>query len=266
MQDYFDHEEVKRFFKFATVAVGLLALFLLVQTLGAWKSWRVSNPAYNTISINGQGEAFATPDIATFTFSVSADAKVVADAQDQVTKKTDAIIAALKALGIEEKDIQTVDYSVYPKYVYTSTVCPANANCVPGRQVPDGYTVTNSLSVKVRSTADAGKALAEAGSKGATNVSSLSFTVDDQSAIEAQARTKAISDAKNKAEALAKSLGVRLVRVINFSDSYGGGPMPYYAKDVAVGMGASTQAAVAPSLQPGQNKVVSNVTVVYEIR
>ncbi|MBX4189355.1 SIMPL domain-containing protein [Candidatus Parcubacteria bacterium] len=264
MHEYFEHEEVKRFFKVATVAIGLLALFLFVETLSAWKSWRVSNPAYNTISVSGKGEAFATPDIATFTFSVSADAKAVADAQEAVTKKTDAITAALKDLGVDDKDIQTVDYSVYPKYIYTSVAC-TSSYCPPSRQVPDGYTVTNSLSVKVRQTANAGKALSEAGSKGATNISGLSFTVDDQTAIESEARAKAIADAKSKAETLAKNLGVRLVRVISFSDGYGGGPIPYYAKDVALGMGGTANQAVAPSLEPGQNKVTDNVTITYEI-
>ena len=268
INEYFDTQEAKRFFQVATIAVALLALFLLAESFKALKDWRISSPAYNTVSVSGKGEAFAAPDVATFTFSVSADAAAVSDAQDTVTKKTDAITKALKDLGVDDKDIQTSDYSVYPKYKYEGAVCQANGYCPPGRQIPDGYTVSNSLTIKVRNTANAGKALSAAGQNGATNISSLTFTVDDPTAVENEARSKAIADAKDKADALAKSLGVSIVRVVSFSDSFGGYPIPMYAKDVAYGMGggAVAPAAATPSVSPGENKVTDNVTVTYEIR
>lgn len=265
MNEFFDHEDVRRFFRLAAIVVGILGLFLLIETLNVWKTYRLSSPAYNTISVDGEGESFATPDIATFSFSVSADAAAVADAQDAVTAKTNTIVAALKNLGIDSSDIQTTDYSVYPKYTYTSSICPANATyCPPSRQVPDGYTVTNTLTVKVRKTDNAGKALAAAGQNGATNISSLSFTVDDPSTIEADARAKAITDAKTKAQMLAQNLGVSLIRVISFSDNTSGNtPVPLYTE--AIGS-AAPKVASSPTLQPGQNKVTDTVTVTYEIR
>ncbi len=267
MNDLINHPKGLRLIKVATFAVVMLGVFLLVATLNAWKTYDISSPAYNTIAVNGYGEVFAVPDIGSFSFSVSADANTVADAQITVTKKTDAIVSALKDLKVDEKDIQTSDYSVYPKYKYVSQVCPAGSYCPGGgNQVPDGYTVSNTLTVKVRDTANAGKALAAAGSNGASNISGLNFTVDDPSKTEADARAKAIADAKSKADVLAKSLGVRLGRVISFTDGSGGYPMPMYAsKDVAYGMGGGV-AAVAPSIQTGQNKVSDNVTVTYEIR
>src|SRR3989344_8060496 len=150
--------ETQKLFKWGQIVLIVLAVFLAVQTLGALKGLRGINPAYNSISVTGEGEAVSVPDIASFSFTVSADAKSVSDAQDQVTKKMDVVLEGLKALSIEEKDIKTTDYSVWPKYTYESMVC-SSTFCPPSRQVPDGYTANHSISIKIRKTQDAGKAL-----------------------------------------------------------------------------------------------------------
>lgn len=266
MHEYFDHEEVKRFFKLAAVAVLLLAVFLAVETLSAFKDLRSPNEARSTIVVTGEGEAFATPDIANFTYSVSADGDSVGEAQSIVTEKTDTILEALKELGVEEKDIRTTDYSVYPKYIYESTVCSPGFYCPQGRQVPDGYTVSHSVSVKVRNTDDAGKALALVGENGATNVSSLMFTIDDPNSISEEARSLAISDAKAKAEVLADSLGVSLGRIVDFNDNTYN-PWPYAVRNAGGSFAVSEDAAMpSPTIPTGENKVTSNVTITYEIR
>ncbi|MBX4195741.1 SIMPL domain-containing protein [Candidatus Parcubacteria bacterium] len=263
MNEYFEHEEVKRFFKWATVVVVLLGIFLLFKSLNAFKDWRSPSAAFNTIVVTGHGEAFATPDVANFTFTVSADASSVGGAQDTVTQKTNSIMNALKELGIEEKDIRTTDYSVYPKYTYQPVACSPTF-CPPSRQIPDGYTVTHSVEVKVRKTDDAGKALAAAGAKGATNISSLAFTIDDPESIMNEARDEAVKEAREKAKTLAKSLGVRLGRVVDFNDStYNPGPYPVYKLEAQTG---AADTSSAPSLPAGQNKITSNVSVTYEIR
>jgi len=256
-------EEAQKVLKWVRVVLIVLAIFLAVEALGAFKDLRGVNPAFNSISVTGEGEVVSIPDVATFSFSVSADAKVVSDAQDEVTKNMNAILAGLKTLGInEERDIKTTDYSIWPKYTYQPTVC-SSTFCPPSRQVEDGYTVSHSISVKIRKTADAGKALALVGEKGATNLSSISFAIDDPEKILDEARAKAIADAKGKAKLLSRELGVRLVRVVSFYDNTGGG-VPYYAE----GMGGDTvkSKSVAPTIPIGENKSVVSVTVVYEIR
>lgn len=258
-------EETQKVLKWVRVSLIILAIFLAVEALGALKNLRGINPAYNSISVSGEGEVISVPDVATFSFTVSADAKVASDAQNQVTEKMDAILVGLESLGIEEKDIKTTDYSLWPKYSYEPTIC-SPAYCPPGRQVEDGYTVNHSITVKVRKIEDAGKALALAGEKGATGLSSISFTVDDPEKVLDEARAKAIVDAKTKAEILSKELGVRLVRVVSFYDNTGGGPIPYYAEGMGGDMMVKTATAPAPTLPTGENKVVVNVTVVYEIR
>lgn len=242
----------------------VLAIFLGILSLNGLKGLRNPNPVYNVITVNGEGEAVAVPDIASFTFSVSQDSATVAAAQEGVTQKMDAIIAALKNLGIAERDIKTSDYSVYPKYEYTTQPCSPTF-CPPSRQMQDGYTATHSVSVKVRDTAKAGEALAAAGNAGATNLSSISFTVDDPDMIVNKARAEAIADAKEKAEMLADELGVKLVRIMGYSDNMGGGPMPYY-REVGMGGDMEVAQAKAPTLPAGENKYTISVSVTYEIR
>jgi hypothetical protein len=136
---------------------------------------------------------------------------------------------------------------------------------LPGKQVLVGYTVTQSDQVKVRNTDVVGDVLTKVGTTGISNVSGVDFTIDDQKKIESDARAKAITDAKNKAQTLAAQLGVKLVRIVSFNES-GSNPYPYYSNSmkVADGMGG---AATAPSrLSVGQNKVTSNVDITYEIR
>lgn len=257
-------EETQKVLKWLKIMLIVLALFLAVQALSSFKSLRYVNPVYNSISVSGEGEVVSIPDVATFSFSVSADAKVASDAQKQVTEKVDVILAELKNLGIEEKDIKTSDYSIWPKYSYDSVVC-SSIYCPPSRQFQDGYTVTHGISVKVRKTEDVGKAFSLAGDNGATNLSGISFTVDDIESVLDEARAKAIAQAKDKAEMLARELGVRLVRVVSYYDNVGGGPIPYYAEGMGGDM-VKTSTASVPSIPVGENKVTMNVTVIYEIR
>ncbi|MDP3763761.1 MAG: SIMPL domain-containing protein [bacterium] len=256
-------EEVQKILKWVWIVLIVLAIFLAVETLGAFKNLRGINPAYNSISVSGVGEAVSIPDIATFSFTVSADAKVASSAQEQVTEKMDAILTGLKTFGIEEKDIKTTDYSLWPKYTYEPAIC-SPVYCPPGRQVSDGYTANHSILVKVRKTGDAGKVLALVGEEGATGISSISFTVDDPDKILDEARAKAIENAKDKAKMLSKELGVRLVRVVSFYDNTGGGPTPYYAEGMGGDLVKTT--ASVPTIPTGENKVTISVTVTYEIR
>lgn len=252
-------------YKWGKITLIMLVVFLGAATLNSLKNLRSIDPAYNSITVTGEGEANAVPDVATFTFSVSADAATVAGAQEQVTKKTDAILKSLKDLGIEDKDIKTTDYSVYPKYVYNTIYC-ITTPCPP-QQKQDGYTASHSITVKVRKADEAGKALAATGDAGATNLSGLTFQVDDSDAVVAEARSAAIKDAQEKAEKLADDLNVRLVRVVSYSDSFGyGGPMPYYAEVSMDARGGAMNQAKAPTLPVGENKSTVVVSVTYEIR
>ncbi len=251
---------------FAVVIV--LGIFLAIQALAAVMGLRYVGAgiaAANTIVVSGHGEAVAVPDIATFSFSVVSDKATVADAQADATQKANATTDYLKGAGIDAKDIQTSNYSIEPQYDYVQTAC-TNGYCPGGRQVLRGYEVRQTTTVKVRDTAKAGDLLAGVGSKGATEVSGLNFTFDDPTKVQTDARTKAIADAKAKADVLAKQLGVSIVRVTAFNENSGGMPVPMMYSSAGATAQAKDMAAVAPTISTGQNKVTDDVSVTYEIR
>lgn len=249
--------------KLGTALIFILCLFVATKTLTELKSWDSLGKnlsTTSTISVTGKGEVIAIPDIATFSFSVSEEASVVADAQAKATKKMNASLDFLKKSGIADKDIKTTDYNIYPRYEYTggTTYYPG------GKQVLVAYVVSQNITVKVRKISEAGTLLSGIGELGVTNVSSLNFSVDKYDDVVKEARAKAISDAKINAEKLANDLGVKLVRIMDYSDSsYNPSPV-YYAK--AMSAGVSSDMMRAPELPAGESKITSNVTITYEIR
>ncbi len=261
--------EKRRMVKWVGIFLFLASLFIAVNTLTALKEYKYVGSGIvpnNTITVSGEGEVFAVPDIASFSFSSSEDAKTVKEAQDKVTKKINVALATLKDdYKIEDKDIKTIDYSVYPKYEYTSFPC-SQFSCPPGKQNLTGYTVSQTIAVKVRKVSDAGDILGSMGSAGVSNISGLNFTIDNEDALKRDARQSAIADAQDKAKDLSRDLGVKLVRIVNFSES--GNYPTYYSKtasfDMAVGGGR--EGAIAPEIPTGENKIMSNVTITYEIQ
>ena len=249
------------------VAVGMLALFLLTLTVGEWRAFKYIGEGIaptNIIMVSGEGEVFAVPDTGEFSVTIQEEAKDVASAQDATAKKANAIISYLKGADVAEKDIKTTDYNISPRYEWNQTVC-AGGYCPPGPQTLIGFQASETLNVKVRDTKKAGDLLSGVGGKGVYHVSGLSFTIDDEDALKAEARGKAIAQAKEKAEMLAKSLGVSLVRVVGFNENEGGYTVPMYAR-AEMTQGGDMAKAVAPDIAVGQNKITSNVNVTYEIR
>lgn len=252
--------------KWGWIVLVVLAIFLGVKTLDAFKELGDADPSYNSITVMGEGEIDSVPDVATFSFAVMAEASTVNAAQTQVTTKMDAILVALKEAGIEDRDIKTSDYSIYPRYRYVQSACTPDS-CPPGRQVLDGYTASHNVTVKIRNTEKAGDILTLVGDRGATNISGLSFTTDDPDQLLADARAEAIKDARDKAKRLAKDLDVRLVRVVSYSDSTFNPPYPIpYGMGGGVAMETQAMDLAKANIPTGENKTRVSVTVVYEIR
>jgi uncharacterized protein YggE len=264
-------EYTARVAKMAAILLVVLAVFFAFKTITLIKQFNFigsGTTATNTIAVNGEGEAFAVPDIAQITATIEKDAKTAKEAQTTVSNQEKALLAFLKGAGIADKDIKTTNFSSYPKYEWQEgTVACLAIGCPPsrpGKNVLIGYTVSETISIKVRDTDKAGDIIDGITKAGINQVSGPDYTVDDETAIQAEARDKAIADAKTKAEALAKSLGVRLVRIVNFNEGGNGGyPMPMYAK---AEFASDSAGNAAPSLPKGENKYLSNVTITYEIR
>ncbi len=242
-----------------------LMIFLAVISLKNLKSLGDSSPIMNTISVNGKGEAVSIPDIATFSFSVTETGKTVKEAQDKATEKTNNALKAVKEGGIAEKDIKTLSYSINPHYEYTQPSC-TTYGCPGGKSVLTGYDVSQTIEVKIRDLTKAGTLFDSIGTAGVQNVNGLLFSIDNIDSVKAIARAEAIVKAKEKAEKIAKDLGVRLVRITNFYDSSDDQVYPMYARE---GMGAdmmSVKASVAPEIPKGEQKVTATVSITYEIR
>jgi len=243
------------------LAIIIFAIYHVFLIVSEAKSWDTAEQyPGTTISVQGEAEVFAVPDVATFSFSVEAMEDSVEDAQEDSAEKINAITEYLEEEGIEDKDVKTLSYNAYPQYSYT----PCFANFCESERVLDGYKVTQQIQVKVRDTEVAGEILSGIGSRGVTNVSGLRFEVDDTSKLEAEARSEAIASAKEEAKRLAKDLGVDLKGVVSFSEDNGGySPEPYMRAESAMMDGADSK--ITPNLPTGENKITSRVYVVYEI-
>lgn len=224
----------------------------------------------NVISVSGEGEIFAAPDIANISFTVRESATKVADAQDKVSAKVKVALAGIRKAGVADKDIKTQNYSSYPKYEWVEgTPYCSGATCPPyrpGKQVIVGYEVSQMVTIKVRNLESVNGLVDGLASAGVTEMQGPNFAVDKEDDLKAEARKQAIDKAKAKAETLARDLGVDLVRIVSFSE---GGNYPIYARTMAVEAKydmAASAAVPAPELPQGENSITSSVTITYEIR
>lgn len=246
-----------------TGTLAILALFLFVEAVSVAENLgRPSNPATDTITVSGTGSAHVAPDVAHITFTVQNDATTVADAQAATTKQANAAIAYAKEQKIADKDIKTLSYNIYPQYSYPEP-CVAGSLCPTRTPKITGYQVSETVQLTVRDLDATGTILGGLGSLGVQNVSGPSLSLDDPTAGYTAARADAIAQAKTQAETLANQLGVRLGRIVNFSESNGG-----YSYPVAYGMGATSKDSVeaTPSIPTGENEYSANVSITYEIR
>ena len=221
----------------------------------------------HTITVQRRGEAISLPDIATFSFTVTENAKTVEEAQTKATAKIDAALAAVKASGVEEKDIETLSYNINPHYDYQQGICTPYGGCPNGKQVLNGYDVSQTIQVKVRDLSKAGELFSSVGATGIQNINGLTFGIDDLDSVKAEARADAIAQAKEKAEKIAEELDVKLVRIMSFYDS--SDDMYYYAERSAIGMGGdamNVKTQAAPQVPVGEQKVTATVNITYEIR
>ena len=266
MNQFFDQEDMQRMGRVLLVLAVVVALYFGMKFINQVKTFNtigLAPSSVNTIDVTGEGVAYALPTIATESFSVQDTESTVASAQVVVNKNVAAALSFLKTAGVEEKDITTTDYSASPQYSNPcagATACPINAS--NGQPQITGYIVSQSVSIKIRDAGSIGKIVSGLGAAGATGLNGPSYSVDDPTAVQDQARTSAINAAEAKAKTLAGELGVHLVRITNYTESTGGNggtsPMTYSAM--------SATAAPAAQLPSGENKYTSDVTITYEIR
>ncbi|MFC1874036.1 SIMPL domain-containing protein [Chloroflexota bacterium] len=239
------------------LVVGLALVLAVVGLAGCSPANTTSvDSQQHGIWVAGEGKVTVVPDVATLSLGVDAQGATVAEAQGKADGAMDSVMASLANNGVASKDIQTQYFSIQK----VSRWDPDQ-----NREVLIGYRVTNTVAAKIRDIAKAGAiidAVAQAGGD-LIRINNISFSVDDPTAYYGEVRTKAVADAKAKAQQLAKLAGVSLGKPTYVSESMFT-PSPIY-RDMAVIKEASAP-AVETSISPGETEITINIQMVYDIR
>jgi hypothetical protein len=232
-----------------TIIVGILIFsFSLLWFVYEYSK---SRPELRTFSVSGEGKEIVVPNIAEIRIGVISEGKDLAALQKENSEKMNKIISFLKEKGIDEKDIQTENYLVTPKYDYSKP---------PYRIV--GYTINQDLKVKVRDLSKIGEILSQAVNYGANNVYGPNFTVDDKEVFLEKAREKAIKNAKEKAEKIAKTTGFRLGKIVGIQES---GTSEFYPVMLKAAPESASE-IFQPQIEPGSQEIKVQVNITFEIK
>lgn len=235
----------------------IAGLFYVVGQYIASQPQRIQKEieANREITVQGTGEITAVPDVAKISVGVTTGVQPSAErAITQLSEKFNAVVAAVRQQGVKEEDIKAQNVSVQPTYDFTD-----------GRQTLRGFEASESIEITIRKLDTVGSVVSVATSQGANQIGGLQFTIDDPEALQLEAEEAAIEDAKDKAEQLAKTLGVSLgkVKAYNSSAVSPPGPFPYAARELAIG--GDTQIA-PPEVPAGTQDITANVTITYELK
>ncbi len=254
-------EEKKNIPPQASRVGAVIIFFILLFVFAKW------GPAINfstttqtkgePLVVSGEGKVYTAPDIARITLGITDSGVSLKTVQESVNKKSQTLTNAIKNLGVDEKDIKTTSYNLYPQYDYlTSTT-----NRIKGYQVSTSYEIT------IRDVDNINDIIAAATLNGANMEGSVSFDLSDSVKKEKlnEARKIAANEAKEKAEGLAKSAGLTLGKMINISENQISDiPRPLYATNAAGAI--EDKEATLPSIEAGQTEISVTVNLSYEIR
>ena len=214
-----------------------------------------AQPPLRTINVSGTGKVYVAPDIAYVTIGVHTEGKDAAEALASNNATTEKVVSAIKAQGVEDKDIQTTNISIYPQQQYDPQGKPTGEIT---------YIVDNSVYVTVRDLDKLGDVMDSAVKAGANTIGGVQFSLEDRSAATSAARKLAVEDAEAQAKELAQYAGVTLGPVQTIS-TYGiATPMPVY--EGKGGGGAVAMEAASVPVSTGQMVIQVDVAMVYQIQ
>ncbi len=237
-------------------AFALLAFALVLSACapgGPTTINQAAAPVLRTLNVNGVGQVYLTPDIAYIYVGVHTEGVTASDAVESNKTQTNAVIDALKAAGVDEKDIRTTNFSIWPSQQYGPD----------GTVVGNVVVVDNNVYVVVRDLDGLGDLLDSVIIAGANSINSIQFDVADKTEAVKEARVKAVDDAKTQAAELAGAAGVTIgeIQSISFIDN---SPYPMY--EGKGGGGGMMAADASVPIQPGQLSISVSVSVTYEIK
>ncbi len=230
----------------------VLAFALVLSACGPAVVGQGTQPVTRTLNVNGLGSTNLTPDIAYIYIGVHSEGATASEVVAANKTQTNAVLEALKAAGVDEKDLRTTNFSIWPSQQYSPE----------GTVTGTIYMVDNTVYVTVRDLDGLGDLLDDTIAAGANSINSIQFDVADKTAAVKEARAKAVEDAKKQAQELADAAGVKLgdIQSISFYDN---SPYPIF-EGKGGGGGAVAESAVA--IQPGQLTISVSVNLTYDIK
>lgn len=211
----------------------------------------VTTQKSTTFDVTGEGKVSIAPDIASISVGIIARESTVKSAQEKINGVINNISDAVKKLGVDKKDIQTTNYSIYP----------IRGDFQAGPSKITAYEANTNLQIKVRDIDKVNSIIDVATANGANEVSGISFEVDDRTKAENEAREEAVEEAKRKADNAAKIAGFKLGRIINYSENFGDFPRPISLR----AQGATEVESIPTQIEPGSSEIKATVTLSYEI-
>jgi len=209
-------------------------------------------PAEGTLlNVSASADASRVPDVASLSAGVVTQAADGNSAMRQNAQQMDKVMAAVKAAGIAERDVQTSGISLSPQYRYAENEAPKIT----------GYQASNTLNLKVRDITKLGRVLDALAAQGANQINGPTFQIDEPGPVEDEARLAALKKAQARAETYATSLGMRVRRIVSISESGGNFRPMMMARMSAAPMAADVSTPVAP----GESTVSVNLDVVFEL-
>lgn len=229
-----------------TLAIALAACAL--STFPATAQTRTSQ----TISVTGEATVMATPDVATIDGGVISDAKTAREASEATSKAMAAVLTALKGSGIADNDIRTARISLQPQSA-------TRGQMQQGAPQITGYRASNRVTVRMRDVAKIASTIDTLVGAGANDIGGIDFSVTKESELLDEARTRAIADARRKADIYAKAAGVTLGPAASISEDGASPPMPMQMRTFKA-------SAAATPVSPGEEPLRVQVNVSFEIR
>lgn len=229
-----------------TIAFALAASVIAVSPAAA------QTRAYQTISVTGEATVAATADVATIDGGVISDAKTAREASEATNKAMASVLTALRGSGIADSDIRTARIALQPLSV-------TRTQPQQGPQIT-GYRASNRVTVRIRDTTKIAATIDTLIAAGANDIGGIDFIVSKESELLDEARTRAIADARRKAEIYARAAGVTLGPAASISEDGASPPMPMQQMRTFKAAGAATP------VSPGEETLRVSVNVSFEIR
>lgn len=230
----------------------MLILVTLPSSAAAEQSTITQAIAGTRLDINATGEVTRVPDIAVISAGVVTRSVSATGALQDSANRMQRVLAALKRAGVEERDIQTSNVSLNPEYRYQDNQAPQLV----------GYTASNNVTIRFRDIRNSGKILDALVGEGANQINGPMLTIDKPEAALDEARAKAIAAGRARADLYARSLGLRVVRVVSVNENGGNypapPPVPIFAR--------ADMAQAKTSIEPGEQKLQVNLTMTFELQ